>query len=73
MRRGKPFKMLVIASDHEENCRKIDGIQYVYLPYPRADYIWHDPEMRYTSGGMAYEMQVAEICREFVTTGNQNE
>ena len=65
-RKGKPFKILVIASDHDEECKAIEGMEYFYHPYPRADYIWHAKNMRYTPDGIAYEMSIAQRCQQFV-------
>lgn len=62
IRGDKPFKVLVIACDHNDNCEKIAGAELVKLRYPHAEYIWHLAE-RFTPAGVKFEIDFMDICR----------
>lgn len=62
IRGDKPFKMLVLACDHNDNCEKIEGATLVKHPYPHAEYIWHLAE-RFTPAGVQFEIALLDICR----------
>ena len=62
IRGDKPFKFLVIACDHNDNCEKIAGAELVKLRYPHAEYIWHLAE-RFTPAGVKFEIDFMDICR----------
>ena len=62
IRGDKPFKILVFACDHNDNCEKIEGATLVKHPYPHAEYIWHLAE-RFTPAGVKFEIGLLDICR----------
>ena len=62
IRGDKPFKIVVIACDHNDDCEKIDGAEFFKLRYPHAGYIWHLPE-RFTPAGVKFEIDFMDICR----------
>ena len=61
LRKGKPYKILVFACDHEDECQQIAGAEFVRLKYPRADYIWHVD--RLTPEGIEFETDLVSTCR----------
>ena len=61
LRNGKPYKILVFACDHDDDCQEIAGAEFVRLKYPRADYIWHTD--RFTPEGVKFETELVTVCR----------
>ena len=60
-RGDKPYKILVFACDHEDDCSKIEGAELIRLKYPYADYIWHVD--RLTAEGVKFETDMLTTCR----------
>lgn len=62
IRGNKPFKILIFACDHNDDCKEIAGADLIRLPYPHANYIWHKKE-HFSPDGIAFEMKLLNICR----------
>ncbi len=63
IRGNKPYKILIIASDHDETCTEISGASFVLHPYPDEKYTWHNYSERFTPAGVKYELGLYNIFR----------
>lgn len=63
LRGGKPFKIVVWACNHNDECEKIEGAKLLKILYPHAQYIWHREE-RFTPAGVKFEIELMNACRD---------
>ena len=64
IRNGKPFKIIILACDHDDHCEKIEGADIYHHHWPTKYYTWHNPEECNTPEGLKYELGLYSIMRK---------
>lgn len=62
LRGEKPFRIIVMSCNQDDDTTDVKGATFVRHLYPRPDYVWHYPE-RFTPEGVAFENTFLKICR----------
>lgn len=67
LRKGKPTKVAVIATDWEDQDNAdMQYAEYIRLSYPDAEYRWYDGEQRFSVRGLRYEMSFVREVRKLI-------
>lgn len=70
LRKGKPTKIAVIATDWEDqDTAEMHNAEYIRLRYPNAEFRWYDGLQRYTFDGMHLEMNFVREVRRLICEG----